>query len=181
MRVPSGPSLRAVQQQGLGGRLPRGRPGRRCSGDRSLERGGVFPSLAMGWRCSLAVGLGGPDPPGRRPSSAKGSSAFDTQCPLSWADHRRGTSSRSWTGGPLAVFADVDFGNSGKGETRPSWTRFQTAPCRGRVAHRPCHLDGQRPHLWPALQTQGRGTLTLDLGVQPGYPVFMLTTFYGEI
>ena len=153
---------------GVGGRLPRGRPSPRCSGDSSLEPGGVFPSLAMGWRCSLAVGLGGPDPPGRRPSSAKGSSAFDTWCPLSWADHRRGTSSRSWTGGPLAVFAYVDFGNSGKGETRPSWTRFQTAPCGGR---RVATWMASAPHLLPALQTQGRGTLTLDLGGSAWVPI----------
>ena len=102
----------------------------------------------MGWRCSLAVGLGGSARPGRKPSSAKGGSTqggqhrlSHLQRTLSWAAHRRGTSSRSWTGDPLAVFADVDFGNSGRVRqgSRHSSLRRTTG---GTWA---CHLDGHLP------------------------------------
>ena len=176
MRGPEGHSLRAVQQ-GRRGRLPRGHP--------TLELGGVFPSLAMGWRCSPAVGLGGSAPPGRRPSSAKGGSARGGQhrlshleCTLPWAARRRGNSSRSWTGGPLEVFADMEFGNLEKGETRTSWhgSLWRTTGSKWSDSWTASSL-----RLLPSLQTQGRHTPTLDSGVQPECPVVTLATFWRGI
>ena len=73
-----------------GGRLSRGHPSPRCSGDSSLELGSVFPSLAIGWHCSPAIGLGGSAPPGCKPSSAKGGSAQGGQQRLSHSAHCRG-------------------------------------------------------------------------------------------
>ena len=145
MRVPSGPSLRAVQKQGWGAPLQRTpqpamlwgqllRGGQRVSepGHRVALLASRWPGrlcsawmqalLCQGWLC-----------PGR---SAE---AF-TQRTLSWAAHRRGTSSRSWTGDPLAVFADVDFGNLGR-VRRGS----RQSSLRRTGGTRACHLDGQLP------------------------------------
>ena len=183
VRGPEGHSLRAVQQ-GWRGRLPRGHPSPQCSGDSTLELGGVFPSLAMGWRCSPAVGLGGSALPGSRPS-AKGGSAQGGQhrlshleCTLPRAAHRRGNSSRSWTGDPLEVFADVEFGNLEKGETRTSWHGSLRRTMGNTWSD---SWTASSPHLLPSLQTQGRHTPTLDSGVQPEYPVVTLTTFWDGI